>query len=95
MCGQWYVRWGGRREEDVRIAVARRSLCDVPLEFEGEVACARAVAEASHVEGGAATARHDALRNCEVGVGVEMSRVTERKECRYLEVANGRSRILA
>ena len=41
---------------EVRIAV--RSLGDVPFEFEGEVASARAVAEASDVEGRAAAARH-------------------------------------
>lgn len=53
---------GGRREEveveveeDARIAAARGSLHDVPLEFVGEVARARAVAEASHVESGAAS----------------------------------------
>ena len=50
------TRWEGE-EEDVRIAAARGSLCDVPLEFVGEVARARAMAEASDVEGGAA-ARH-------------------------------------
>lgn len=42
-------------EEDARIAAARGSLHDVPLEFVGEVARARAVAEASHVESGAAS----------------------------------------
>lgn len=32
---------------------------DVPFEFVGEVARASALTEASHVEGGAAAARHD------------------------------------
>ena len=49
----------GRREEDVRIAVARGSLADVPLEFVGEVARARAMAETSDIESCATTARHD------------------------------------
>lgn len=31
---------------------------DVPFEFVGKVARARALAEAGHVEGGAAAARH-------------------------------------
>lgn len=50
---------GWREEEDVRVGVARGSLWDVPLEFVCEVACARALAEASHVKCGAAAARHD------------------------------------
>lgn len=36
------------------------SSVDIPFEFVGEVSGARAVAEASHVEGGS-TARHDEL----------------------------------
>lgn len=41
-------------------AVGRwRLIGDVPFEFESEVARASAVAEASHVESGAAAARHD------------------------------------
>ena len=34
-----------------------RSLHNVPFEFEGEVACARAMAEAGHVECSSATSR--------------------------------------
>ena len=44
---------------------------DVPLELVGEVAGARAVAEAGHVEGGAASARH--------GGGAVFSRVRGQK----------------
>jgi hypothetical protein len=48
----------GRGWED-REAACRGRLCgDVPFEFVGEVARASALAETSHVEGGAAAARH-------------------------------------
>lgn len=48
-------RWGYRR------------VVDIPFELEGEVAGASAVAEARHVQGGSATARHDGdavVRRC-------------------------------
>lgn len=35
---------------------------DVPFEFVGKIASARAVAEASHIEGGATSARHVSWR---------------------------------
>ena len=44
-------------EEEVWFAVrGSRSSQDVPFEFVGKVACARAMAEASHVEGGTSAA---------------------------------------
>ena len=50
------------------------SLCNVPFEFEGEVSCARAVAEARHVECSAATARtHACSRVCVVLEGMDNS----------------------
>lgn len=38
----------------------RSSVVDIPFEFVGEIASARAVAEAGHVKGGS-TARHDCV----------------------------------
>ena len=51
MCDVRCALWcnGGRRE---------RLRGDVPFEFVCEIARARALAEAGHVEGGAAAARH-------------------------------------
>lgn len=48
-CFRW--RFDGAR--------GRGSRHGLPLEFEGEIASARAVAEASDVESGASAARHD------------------------------------
>lgn len=57
------------RERAWRTASASGTVEDIPFEFVGKVASARAVAETSHVEGGTAT-RHDLGMLCEPCAGL-------------------------